>query len=307
MLDDTGGEIALLRAVSNYRPLGLHRHFNMISIVHALRDTPSEDGTPREPPSVPAIWAKLGQFYDLDGLNELVRARLMQDEGNSDDEDMPQWIKTYPAHTELLAKNEGARTRVLENMDEEEFALHPPDVFEPLIEPRRYEKSEAGGKVVPPSSEDDLSDMDSGSATDREDRASRARTRADTRRGSRKRQHNEEQPEVPASPETARSGKRRKAQGDENAVETPARPITRRQRQLEDEMQDEAGNDTQEADPPVAGSTRSARRAASSAAPTPEPQRVAHTRSASKSAAASPARSSPTPAARTRTRRDTNR
>ena len=83
---------------------------------------------------------------------------------------------------------------------------------------------------------------------------------------------------MPASPETARSGKRRKAQGDENAVETPARPITRRQRQLEDEMQDEAGDDTQEADPPVAGSTRSARRAASSAAPTPEPQRVAHTR-----------------------------
>ncbi|WFC96095.1 hypothetical protein MBRA1_002751 [Malassezia brasiliensis] len=303
MADDTAEETALLRAISQFRPLGVHRHFNMISIVHALHAHATEHGGAQAAPTVDAIWAKLRDFYDLDGLNEL-------DEG-SDDEDTPNWIKTYPAHVELLAKNKGARTRVLENVDEEEFALHPPETYEPIIEPRRYEKEEAGGKSATASSEDDLSDMESGSASERDGHTPRTRRRAETRRQSRKRAHTDDAADDHASPDTtARAGKRRKAPPSDEAapVETPTRPITRRQRQLEDEAQEEVTEEAAqaEADVPVAGSTRSARRAASSAAPTPEPQRVAQTRAAGKSSA-SPARASPTPATRSRPRRDTGR
>lgn len=70
---DTAEETALLRAISQFRPLGVHRHFNMISIVHALHAHAAEHGGAQAAPTVEAIWAKLRDFYDLDGLNELVR------------------------------------------------------------------------------------------------------------------------------------------------------------------------------------------------------------------------------------------
>lgn len=233
-------------------------------------------------------------------------AQLTQDDG-SDDEDAPEWLRNYEAHAAMLAKNEAARTRVLENDDEEEFGLHPSDAFEAIIAPRRVERGESAKKVVPPSDDDDLSEMDS--EGDHTNEGARTRTRADARRT--RKQADEEAQEAPASPDSGHRSKRRRTQ-KEDTPEPPARPITRRQRQLEDEAQDEAAPDeAHESDTPVAGSTRSARatpmrRAASSAAPTPEPQRVAQTRAANKNAA-SPARSSPTPAARARTRRDSGR
>lgn len=75
MLEHTAGAIALLRAVSTWRPVGRDRHFNMISIIHALHTAHAAmDGAEAtDAPSARDVWAKLSELYDLDGFNELVR------------------------------------------------------------------------------------------------------------------------------------------------------------------------------------------------------------------------------------------
>lgn len=66
-LDSVEGEIAFFRSVMRARPVGIHRHFHVLAIRNAIHhDTgqlvPMED-----------IWRKLGECYDLDMLESLVR------------------------------------------------------------------------------------------------------------------------------------------------------------------------------------------------------------------------------------------
>ena len=72
MLNETAGETALLKAVSSYRPVGNHRHFNMISIVQALYHALADDDLPFQLTSTSEIWFKLADFYDLEELNNIV-------------------------------------------------------------------------------------------------------------------------------------------------------------------------------------------------------------------------------------------
>ena len=60
-------DIALLRAVCMCRPIGEHRHFHMLSILHAL------DAADKRVPLTPEdVWNKLHEYYNLEGLNEMV-------------------------------------------------------------------------------------------------------------------------------------------------------------------------------------------------------------------------------------------
>lgn len=65
-IETISGEIALFRAVTRARPIGLHRHFHMMSmLLHILRETGQMvDGA--------EVWQKLRGMYDLDTLNDLV-------------------------------------------------------------------------------------------------------------------------------------------------------------------------------------------------------------------------------------------
>lgn len=66
-LDTVEGEIALFRSIMRARPVGIHRHFHVLTIRNAiLRDT-GQDVTIGE------IWDKLKSCYDLDNLENIVR------------------------------------------------------------------------------------------------------------------------------------------------------------------------------------------------------------------------------------------
>ena len=238
---DDAAEIALLRCISLYRPLGLDRHFHMVCLLNAL-DAMSGNSDSRD--LLPChVWDKLGEYYNLEGLNEQEEA--------SDDDTEPRWLRNYEKNKELLQSNEAARTRVLEGLDEEEFTLHPKIMFESLVEPRRLEEQAADHViqkdatcVVPSTSEDDLSDDDPDPATGSHkssDRDTRPSFASSTRRMTRKRQHEEEDatPGVKDGVATVptRAGKRRRnAKNEADSSDTLTRPITtrRQQRQAEE-------------------------------------------------------------------------
>lgn len=288
-----------LRAISVYRPVGEHRHFHMIAVLQAMSNV---RGSPLGDESAEDAWAKLNEYYDVDGLNDM--------EGSSDDEDGPAWLAQYDAHVALLEKNKAARTRVVHGDDDGEFSLHPAAVFEPLMAPRRLDTSEDAAQsdgsarakkprdaqVVPPSSDDE------GSASGSDNDAARGSTPATSgapRRGTRKRAHADEDTstETPAKDDAAgpstRAGKRRRgAKADEDVAETPTRPIAtrRQQRQLEDEEKKQSADDADDDDV---------------SAPLPRSARATPLRRAVYSAGRSHAQSSPapTPTRTTRARR----
>ena len=67
-LDTVEGEIALFRSIMRARPIGIHRHFHVLTIRNAiLRDTGQDV-------SISEIWDKLKSCYDLDILESIVRA-----------------------------------------------------------------------------------------------------------------------------------------------------------------------------------------------------------------------------------------
>lgn len=223
----------------------------------------------------------------------------MQEE-SSDEEDGPRWVRSYDERSAMLKKNENARTRFVEGMDDEEFVLQPAEQYEPLIAPRRIDsESEAAITTAPPTSDHEMSEAESESKT----------SRGSMRRSARKRNHEDESEDTSEADTASRVGKRRRSVVPEETTETPTRSIaTRRQRQREDERKDgsegvpeslaepedaSAGPDT----PTASGTKRtratSARRSANQ---TPDMRsRVASTKAA--------AHASPSPASRTRPRR----
>lgn len=279
---DDAAEIALLRCISLYRPLGIDRHFHMVCILNALE---AMSGNPDLRDLLPChVWDKLGEYYNLEGLNE--------QEDASDDDTEPKWLRNYEKNKELLQSNEAARTRVLEGLDEEEFALHPRIMFESLLEPRRLEEQaeehviqKDAPCVVPSTSEDDLSDDDPDPATGSHrssDRDSRPSLASSTRRMTRKRQHEEEDAATGVKDGAAavptRAGKRRRnAKSEADSSDTLTRPITtrRQQRQAEERESVDAedvksggvSNSTEEGagSTPRASRSASARRQSSSA------------------------------------------
>jgi hypothetical protein len=65
-LETVEGEISFFRSVMRARPVGIHRHFHVLSIQHAIqKDT-------GQLVSTDDIWEKLKASYDLDALEGLV-------------------------------------------------------------------------------------------------------------------------------------------------------------------------------------------------------------------------------------------
>ena len=62
-------EIALLKAIVRWKPVGMHKHFRML----AIRDYMLDQGVVNledEHTRIPGIWAKLASLYDLSTLDE---------------------------------------------------------------------------------------------------------------------------------------------------------------------------------------------------------------------------------------------
>jgi hypothetical protein len=69
-LESPEGEISFFRSVMRARPVGMHRHFHVLTIRNAIqKDT-------GHLVSIDDIWVKLRSCYDLDALENLVSILL---------------------------------------------------------------------------------------------------------------------------------------------------------------------------------------------------------------------------------------
>lgn len=89
-------ESALLRAITHYKPVGMHKHFRMISIRHSLHAESPDLLTTNSEPDAPhttttGIWRKLGTLYDLPGLDEREDAEV-NDHG---DEELKEYWRDF--------------------------------------------------------------------------------------------------------------------------------------------------------------------------------------------------------------------
>jgi MRG-binding protein len=66
-LDTLEGEISFFRSLMRARPVGLHRHFHVLSIREWIRRDTKAEVSPED------IWAKLRSCYELDILEANVR------------------------------------------------------------------------------------------------------------------------------------------------------------------------------------------------------------------------------------------
>lgn len=71
-LSTVEGEISFFRSLMRARPVGLHRHFHVLSMRNAIHQDTGQSV------SIDEIWEKLRSCYDLDALENLasVNSRL---------------------------------------------------------------------------------------------------------------------------------------------------------------------------------------------------------------------------------------
>ncbi|OBZ71714.1 hypothetical protein A0H81_08787 [Grifola frondosa] len=117
-LDTVEGEIAFFRALTRARPVGIHRHFHVLTMRNAIRrDT-------GRLVSVPAIWDKLRRCYDLDIL-ESIEADGYETPAHTGSPPVP---VPSPSPSENLSRHPFFRR---------EYALPAEDAYEALVAVRR--------------------------------------------------------------------------------------------------------------------------------------------------------------------------
>ncbi|KAG1110263.1 hypothetical protein G6F42_015388 [Rhizopus arrhizus] len=68
---DAGMELALLNAISRCKPVGIHKHFRIISVQRQFNQNSPVACSIKE------IWQRLGDFYGMAALDELVSEFLI--------------------------------------------------------------------------------------------------------------------------------------------------------------------------------------------------------------------------------------
>ncbi|KAI9865769.1 MAG: hypothetical protein M1824_000029 [Vezdaea acicularis] len=77
-------EISLFKSIIKYKPVGIHKHFRMLSISQQMKD--DGQSTPQDKHTrIPGIWRKLESLYNLEALDEREDAFL--EEGRDDGDD----------------------------------------------------------------------------------------------------------------------------------------------------------------------------------------------------------------------------
>jgi len=69
-LDTVEGEIAFFRSIMRARPIGLHRHFHVLSIRTVIHQDTGQYV------SIDDLWEKLRSCYNIEALENLVRFRF---------------------------------------------------------------------------------------------------------------------------------------------------------------------------------------------------------------------------------------
>ncbi|CEP13794.1 hypothetical protein [Parasitella parasitica] len=78
---DAGMELALLNAISRCKPVGIHKHFRIISVQRQFNQHSPV------PCSIKEIWQRLGDFYGMSALDELEEEDEEQEEEEREEQE----------------------------------------------------------------------------------------------------------------------------------------------------------------------------------------------------------------------------
>lgn len=137
-LDTVNGEIAFFRAITHARPVGINRHFHLLTVQQHIKT-----GTGQHI-SVEQLWGKLDSLYNLEILesmvcscNRVVSYILTSAQELSEPEDSPPILSGgLPSTVDEAATTSEAQRIIMHPHFLSEFVL-PSETFEPLIAQRR--------------------------------------------------------------------------------------------------------------------------------------------------------------------------
>ncbi|KTW31420.1 hypothetical protein T552_00064 [Pneumocystis carinii B80] len=97
-------EIALLRAVCKYRPIGIHKHFRIISVMQEMSYFTVRSAE---------IWKKLKTFYDLEQLDEISerfrnRGDFLKEEDGAFDVYFTEFLLPWEEYGEIMEEHRRA-------------------------------------------------------------------------------------------------------------------------------------------------------------------------------------------------------
>src|ERR1700722_17879436 len=145
-LESPEGEISFFRSVMRARPVGMHRHFHVLTIRNAIqKDT-------GHLVSIDDIWVKLRSCYDLDALENLVSIlphgkmiiQTLIPSKEIDGYDLPGSNKSTPPSIPSPSASENLSVHPFFR---QEYTLPSDESFEALVSPRRIRAT-----ASPPSS-----------------------------------------------------------------------------------------------------------------------------------------------------------
>ena len=150
-LESPEGEISFFRSVMRARPVGMHRHFHVLTIRNAIqKDT-------GHLVSIDDIWVKLRSCYDLDALENLVSIlphgkmiiQTLIPSKEIDGYDLPGSNKSTPPSIPSPSASENLSVHPFFR---QEYTLPSDESFEALVSPRRIRATASPPSSPAPSS-----------------------------------------------------------------------------------------------------------------------------------------------------------
>ncbi|KZP01338.1 hypothetical protein CALVIDRAFT_132832 [Calocera viscosa TUFC12733] len=122
-LDTVSGEIAFFRGIMQARPVGVNRHFHMLTVQQHMKEAT------KRTVALGALWDKLNSLYDLDKLENM--------DLSEEDESPPQMDIPLPESEDSLNLSSPAIRKIIFHPHfREEFSL-PQEAYEPIVAQRR--------------------------------------------------------------------------------------------------------------------------------------------------------------------------
>ncbi|KZT56329.1 hypothetical protein CALCODRAFT_497498 [Calocera cornea HHB12733] len=122
-LDTVSGEIAFFRGIMQARPVGMNRHFHMLTVQQHIKEAT------KTTVALEALWDKLDSLYDLQKLENM--------DVSEEDESPPQMDIPLPESDGSASLSSPAIRKVIFHPHfREEFSL-PQEEYEPIVAQRR--------------------------------------------------------------------------------------------------------------------------------------------------------------------------
>ncbi|KAG0173764.1 hypothetical protein DFQ30_007049 [Apophysomyces sp. BC1015] len=126
---DASMELALLNAVARCKPVGIHKHFRIISVQKKFnQQSPVKC-------SIKEIWRRLGDYYGMEALDELEEGE--EDEDEEEEEREEEGLRKQSWLREFSLPLDDYEQLISEHRQDDQSSVHDDSPASPVIPPKR--------------------------------------------------------------------------------------------------------------------------------------------------------------------------